>query len=107
MFGQMLKTSVCLCVCQVDRGVECLVEICSIVSESDVSSFEIQHSGLVKQLLLFLTSSNDRDAVSRDQRIKRFLHIFYSCPVSHTHSPLKALFMLLNNLFKSPFFVVR
>uniref|UniRef100_A0A8B9LPY2 E3 ubiquitin-protein ligase n=1 Tax=Astyanax mexicanus TaxID=7994 RepID=A0A8B9LPY2_ASTMX len=66
---------------QVDRGVECLVEICSIVSESDVSSFEIQHSGLVKQLLLYLTSNSERDTVSRDQRIKRFLHIFYGCPM--------------------------
>ncbi|XP_053479325.1 E3 ubiquitin-protein ligase TRIP12 [Ictalurus furcatus] len=66
---------------QVDGGVECLVEICSIVSESDVSSFEIQHSGLVKQLLLYLTSKSERDVVSRDERIKRFLHIFYGSPV--------------------------
>ncbi|KAJ8256885.1 hypothetical protein COCON_G00190370 [Conger conger] len=66
---------------QVDGGIECLVEICSIVSESDVSSFEIQHSGLVKQLLLYLTSNSDRDAVSRDVRLKRFLHVFYGCPV--------------------------
>lgn len=66
-----------------DGGVECLVEICSIVSESDVSSFEIQHSGLVKQLLLYLTSNSDRDIVSRDERIKRFLHIFYGSPVSN------------------------
>uniref|UniRef100_A0A8C8GIW7 E3 ubiquitin-protein ligase n=1 Tax=Oncorhynchus tshawytscha TaxID=74940 RepID=A0A8C8GIW7_ONCTS len=65
---------------QMDGGVECLVEICSIVSESDVSSFEIQHSGLVKQLLLYLTSSSDRDLVSRDVRLKRFLHVFYGCP---------------------------
>lgn len=64
-----------------DGGVECLVEICSIVSESDVSSFEIQHSGLVKQLLLYLTSRSDRDLVSRDVRLKRFLHVFYGCPV--------------------------
>uniref|UniRef100_A0A673XBU3 E3 ubiquitin-protein ligase n=1 Tax=Salmo trutta TaxID=8032 RepID=A0A673XBU3_SALTR len=66
---------------QMDGGVECLVEICSIVSESDVSSFEIQHSGLVKQLLLYLTSSSDRDLVSRDVRLKRFLHVFYGCPI--------------------------
>uniref|UniRef100_A0A8C7WKG2 E3 ubiquitin-protein ligase n=1 Tax=Oncorhynchus mykiss TaxID=8022 RepID=A0A8C7WKG2_ONCMY len=65
---------------QMDGGVECLVEICSIVSDSDVSSFEIQHSGLVKQLLLYLTSSSDRDLVSRDVRLKRFLHVFYGCP---------------------------
>lgn len=66
---------------QVDGGMECLVEISSIVSESDVSSFEIQHSGLVKQLLLYLTSSTDRDLLSRDLRLKRFLHVFSDCPV--------------------------
>lgn len=75
---------------QVDEGVECLVEISGIVSESDVSSFEIQHSGLVKQLLLYLSSSGERSIVSRDQRIKRFLHIFCGCPVrnarAHTHA---------------------
>lgn len=72
------------CVFQVDSGVECLEEISNIVSESDVSSFEIQHSGLVKQLLLYLTSNSERDTVSRDERIKRFLHVFFGCPVSQT-----------------------
>uniref|UniRef100_A0A672HA60 E3 ubiquitin-protein ligase n=1 Tax=Salarias fasciatus TaxID=181472 RepID=A0A672HA60_SALFA len=66
---------------QVDGGMECLVEISSIVSESDVSSFEIQHSGLVKQLLVYLTSGTDRDLLSRDVRLKRFLHVFAGCPV--------------------------
>ncbi|XP_026176070.1 E3 ubiquitin-protein ligase TRIP12 isoform X4 [Mastacembelus armatus] len=66
---------------QVDGGTECLVEISSIVSESDVSSFEIQHSGLVKQLLIYLTSNTDRDLLSRDIRLKRFLHVFAGCPV--------------------------
>lgn len=75
---------------QVDGGIECLVEICSIVSESDVSSFEIQHSGLVKQLLLYLTSNSDRDAVSRDVRLKRFLRVFFGCPVSAPASPCPA-----------------
>ncbi|KAF2979219.1 hypothetical protein EK904_004244 [Melospiza melodia maxima] len=66
----------------VDGGTECLVEIRSIVSESDVSSFEIQHSGFVKQLLLYLTSKSEKDAVSRDIRLKRFLHVFFSSPVT-------------------------
>uniref|UniRef100_A0A6I8QUC9 E3 ubiquitin-protein ligase n=1 Tax=Xenopus tropicalis TaxID=8364 RepID=A0A6I8QUC9_XENTR len=66
---------------QVDGGVECLVEIRSIVSESDVSSFEIQHSGFVKQLLLYLTSKSDKDIVSRDIRLKRFLHVFFGTPL--------------------------
>lgn len=75
---------------QVDGGMECLVEISNIVSESDVSSFEIQHSGLVKQLLLYLTSSTDRDLLSRDLRLKRFLHVFSDCPIPGTE-PLTRL----------------
>ncbi|XP_048460439.1 E3 ubiquitin-protein ligase TRIP12 [Rhincodon typus] len=68
---------------QVDGGIECLLDIRSIVSESDVSSFEIQHSGFVKQLLLYLTSRSDKDLVNRNVRLRRFLHVFYGCPVSN------------------------
>ncbi|KAM4628121.1 E3 ubiquitin-protein ligase TRIP12 isoform 2-T4 [Polymixia lowei] len=92
---------------QVDGGVECLVEISNIVSESDVSSFEIQHSGLVKQLLLYLTSNTDRDVISRDVRLKRFLNVFFGCPVPgmettgrlepSENGPLLALVHKMNN----------
>ncbi|XP_029471280.1 E3 ubiquitin-protein ligase TRIP12 isoform X5 [Rhinatrema bivittatum] len=80
---------------QVDGGVECLVEIRSIVSESDVSSFEIQHSGFVKQLLLYLTSKSEKDAVSREIRLKRFLHVFFDSPLPG-EEPLGRLEMLEN-----------
>ncbi|XP_059420666.1 E3 ubiquitin-protein ligase TRIP12-like isoform X3 [Carassius carassius] len=92
---------------QVDSGVECLEEISTIVSESDVSSFEIQHSGLVKQLLLYLTSNSERDTTSRDERIKRFLHVFFGCPIPGQeplgrldlteNGPLLALVHKMNN----------
>ncbi|XP_064577695.1 E3 ubiquitin-protein ligase TRIP12 isoform X3 [Zonotrichia leucophrys gambelii] len=92
---------------QVDGGTECLVEIRSIVSESDVSSFEIQHSGFVKQLLLYLTSKSEKDAVSRDIRLKRFLHVFFSSPLPGEeplgrlepleNAPLLALVHKMNN----------
>ncbi|XP_073706070.1 E3 ubiquitin-protein ligase TRIP12 isoform X8 [Garra rufa] len=92
---------------QVDSGVECLEEISSIVSESDVSSFEIQHSGLVKQMLLYLTSNSERDTISRDERIKRFLHVFFGCPIPGQeplgrldpteNGPLLALVHKMNN----------
>ncbi len=55
-----------------------LREICSIMKDSDVSPFEIIHSGLVNSLLQFLTVS---DARQRDHRLRRFLHVFLSCPV--------------------------
>ncbi|XP_075952494.1 E3 ubiquitin-protein ligase TRIP12-like [Anarhichas minor] len=64
---------------QVDGGLECLVEISSTVS--DLSSFAIEHSGLVKQLLVYLTSNTETDLLSRDVRLKRFLHVFSGCPV--------------------------
>ncbi|XP_074446992.1 E3 ubiquitin-protein ligase TRIP12 isoform X3 [Larus michahellis] len=92
---------------QVDGGTECLVEIRSIVSESDVSSFEIQHSGFVKQLLLYLTSKSEKDTVSRDIRLKRFLHVFFSSPLPGEeplgrlepleNAPLLALVHKMNN----------
>lgn len=82
----------CVPVSQVDGGMECLVEISSIVSESDVSSFEIQHSGLVKQLLVYLTSNTDRDLLSRDVRLKRFLHVFAGCPVSDLNTLYYSIF---------------
>ncbi|NWY56540.1 TRIPC ligase, partial [Chionis minor] len=92
---------------QVDGGTECLVEIRSIVSESDVSSFEIQHSGFVKQLLLYLTSKSEKDAVNRDIRLKRFLHVFFSSPLPGEeplgrlepleNAPLLALVHKMNN----------
>ncbi|XP_061684230.1 E3 ubiquitin-protein ligase TRIP12 isoform X1 [Syngnathoides biaculeatus] len=83
---------------QVDGGLECLSEISSIVSESDVSSFEIQHSGLVKQLLLYLTSHTDRDLLSRDLRLKRFLHVFVGCPIPGTE-PVNCLDPIENGPF--------
>ncbi|XP_066136022.1 E3 ubiquitin-protein ligase TRIP12 isoform X11 [Saccopteryx bilineata] len=92
---------------QVDGGAECLVEIRSIVSESDVSSFEIQHSGFVKQLLLYLTSKSEKDAVTREIRLKRFLHVFFSSPLPGeepvgrvepvSNAPLLALVHKMNN----------
>ncbi len=91
--------TVFLCMFQVDSGVECLEEISSIVSESDVSSFEIQHSGLVKQLLLYLTSNSERDTISRDERIKRFLHVFFDCPVSHTWKNTSSFLSLKMQIF--------
>ncbi|KAI8498816.1 Ubiquitin-protein ligase [Branchiostoma belcheri] len=63
-----------------DRGIDCLVDISRIVTDSDVSPFEIQHSGLVKSLLAYLTSQSENDAVTRAVRLKRFLHVFLDCP---------------------------
>ena len=59
---------------------EALQDISVIMKESDVSPFEVIHSGLVKKLLIYLTSMDG--LVPRDVRIRRFLHVFLNCPVS-------------------------
>lgn len=61
-----------------DSGIEGLKSIAVIMRDSDVSPFEIIHSGLIQKLLQYLTSSSC--AVPRDVRIRRFLHIFLNCP---------------------------
>lgn len=54
-----------------------LEQIRRIVSDSDVSSFEILHSGLVKCLLRYLTSSGK----DRDDRLRTFLEVSGACCV--------------------------
>ncbi|XP_045199519.2 E3 ubiquitin-protein ligase TRIP12-like isoform X2 [Mercenaria mercenaria] len=61
-----------------DVGMEALLDISVIMKDSDVSPFEVIHSGLVKKLLLYLTSMEG--TVPRDVRIRRFLHVFLNCP---------------------------
>ena len=78
-----------MCVCwQEDCGLESLLEISTIMRESDVSPFEVIHSGLVERLLQYLTTM--QGAVPRDVRIRRFLHVFLNCPVCSI------------NIFKNP-----
>lgn len=55
---------------------QALTEIRSIITESDVSPFELIHSGMVAELLHFLTRQNSY----RNHRLQQFLHIFLNCP---------------------------
>lgn len=61
-----------------DNGIQALQEICDIMRSSDVSPFEVIHSGLVTKLLQYLTANSG--IVIRDERIRRFLHVFLNCP---------------------------
>lgn len=63
---------------QEDSGLEALQDISVIVKDSDVSPFEVIHSGLVRKLLSYLTTMTG--AAPRDVRIRRFLHVFLNCP---------------------------
>jgi E3 ubiquitin-protein ligase TRIP12 len=66
-----------------DCGTEPLKEICDVLSEpseSGASPFEIVHSGMVKQLLKYLTDeSSGKGITPQSTRIKRFLSIFLGC----------------------------
>lgn len=63
---------------QNDGGLDCLQELATIMRESDISPFEVIHSGLISQLLEYLTSTAGE--VNRDVRVRRFLHVFLNCP---------------------------
>ena len=52
----------------------------TVVVDSDVSSFEINHSGLIGELLSFLVDV-DGYTVSRDARLRSFIHVFADSPV--------------------------
>lgn len=58
-----------------------LSQLKDIVMASDISPFEVNHSGLIRSLLQFLTRASDN---SRDDRLRAFLNVFANCPVSNT-----------------------
>ncbi|XP_074658456.1 E3 ubiquitin-protein ligase TRIP12-like [Tubulanus polymorphus] len=67
---------------------QCLNDIGEIMCESDVSPFEIIHSGIVGKLLQYLTSSPEGGAaaVPRELRLRRFLHVFLGCPAPNVNA---------------------
>lgn len=90
---------------QEDGGIECLEAIANIMEESDVSPFEVIHSGLIGTLLQYLTSQSG--IPDRDLRIRRFLHVFLNCPVSRTFTKIifnaKNFLIMLYKLFINSF----
>lgn len=69
-----------LCLLQSTKMSDALRELRSVVVESDISSFEVNHSGLIGALLGFLTDV-DGYSLSRDERLRWFIHVFAECPV--------------------------
>ncbi|XP_013418116.1 E3 ubiquitin-protein ligase TRIP12 isoform X2 [Lingula anatina] len=61
-----------------DAGLECLQVLSTIMKDSDVSPFEIIHSGFVGKLLKYISLAHG--VVSREVKIRRFLHVFLNCP---------------------------
>uniref|UniRef100_T1IVF8 E3 ubiquitin-protein ligase n=1 Tax=Strigamia maritima TaxID=126957 RepID=T1IVF8_STRMM len=66
---------------EVDCGLVALQEIRSVVIASDISPFEVIHSGLVSKLLKYLTTASSGDKEMRNNRLRMFLHVFLACPL--------------------------
>ncbi|XP_049822761.1 E3 ubiquitin-protein ligase TRIP12 isoform X2 [Aethina tumida] len=58
---------------------EALCELRDILIGSDISPFEVNHSGLIKALLSFLADVNG--PFDRDQRLRILLNVFADCPL--------------------------
>jgi len=62
-----------------DNCLKALEELRNILIESDISPFEVNHSGLIKAMLNFMTSENGN--VSRNDRLRLFLNVFANLPL--------------------------
>ncbi|KFB42782.1 thyroid hormone receptor interactor 12 [Anopheles sinensis] len=70
------------------RQEECLgalQELRDILMESDISPFEVNHSGLIRAMLNYM--ANDENAlVERSTRLRMFLHVFAGLPLDASYS---------------------
>ncbi|XP_037942142.1 E3 ubiquitin-protein ligase TRIP12 isoform X3 [Teleopsis dalmanni] len=58
---------------------EALLELKTILLESDISPFEVNHSGLIKAMINFMTC--EEGIVERDARLRAFMHVFAGLPL--------------------------
>uniref|UniRef100_A0A1B0C8C6 E3 ubiquitin-protein ligase n=2 Tax=Lutzomyia longipalpis TaxID=7200 RepID=A0A1B0C8C6_LUTLO len=59
--------------------IDALHDLQRILIESDISPFEVNYSGLIKAMLNFM--ANEQGIVSRDDRLRAFLHVFAGLPL--------------------------
>lgn len=83
---------------------EALRELRTVVLESDISSFELNHSGLISALVAFLTDECGYKS-SRDARIRSFIHVFADCPVGLFITSKSNQFYLMTFIPTLTFFV--
>lgn len=72
----------------VDCG-KALEELREILMESDISPFEVNHSGLIKALLNYLAELDG--IIDRDQRIRIFLNVFAALPLERNTTEISEL----------------
>lgn len=68
---------------QGNEDIDALLELKEIVLTSDISPFEVNHSGLIKSLSVYLTEIT-LGLDHRNERLRKFLHVFAGYPVSTT-----------------------
>lgn len=74
---------------------ESLQQLKLLLSDGDISSFELIHSGLISNLIRFLTSvESDTNNEDRDNRVRAFLSVFLGLPEDPRH------LLLLSNDFE-------
>lgn len=67
-----------------------LNELKAILIESDISPFEVNHSGLIKALIGLMT--NECGLTDRPTRLRMFLHVFVGLPLSSvSNGPVKII----------------
>ena len=71
--------------------IEALQQLKSVISDGDISAFELIHSGLVSKLVKFLTHVENDAIEERDNRVRAFLSTFLGLPQDPRH-----LLLLLN-----------
>ena len=75
-----------------DMGeMEALRVVSEVVQGTDVSPFEIIHSGVITRLLAYLTTSPSVAMATRELHLRRFLQEFLRCPVSLSYLVAKFL----------------
>lgn len=67
---------------------ECLAalkELRDILIESDISPFEVNHSGLIRAMLSYMANDGNQ-LVERADRLRMFLHVFANLPLDGNFS---------------------
>ncbi|KAF8778063.1 E3 ubiquitin-protein ligase TRIP12 like protein [Argiope bruennichi] len=70
--------------CMDDCGLCSLIEIRDVVTQNDISSFELIHSGLVRKLIQYLSAQGEStpfSVKSLEDRLRTFLHVFIASPL--------------------------
>uniref|UniRef100_A0A182M584 E3 ubiquitin-protein ligase n=1 Tax=Anopheles culicifacies TaxID=139723 RepID=A0A182M584_9DIPT len=72
-----------------DECLNALKELRDILMESDISPFEVNHSGLIRAMLNYM-ANDENPLVERATRLRMFLHVFAGLPLDANYSHVGA-----------------